>query len=605
MKAEIMRAYREKADALKHEISMRRKRNARAVVAEVVALVFVVGAVVAYYSWLLHPTLLLAAAVFFAGYVGVRRADLLNLRKMEACEDLLAVYQKEVAYHQDDYSGFLDGHEYINAGHAYSFDLDLFGHASLFQRLNRTVSTAGSDTLAAWLSQCYPQTKEAIDNRREVIDELAAREPFRANFMACGQRERIDTVAVRAALSGLQRVNVPLWMGSCLLYGLCVAVVVGFLLLTVLALMGVVSGSVPFGWAMLQFFLTVFCCSRVAKEIYKIVGRVHEQLQRYTRLIALVAGEQWNSREMKALAGRLQGKDASAQEAFGALARLLSAFDLRGNGLWFFLSNSLFMGDFFLIFRFLRWQRRHATATRVWIEAVAQVDALVSMATFRYNEPQAVAAMVVEDDAVVYEAKGLTHPFLGAKAVGNDFVIRDRHYYIITGANMAGKSTFLRAVGINYVLALNGLPVFANSLRISIFSLFSSMRTTDDLTQGISYFNAELLRLQHLMAHCQRSRHTLIILDEILKGTNSLDKLNGSRLFLETMATQPVTGLIATHDLELSKMAEQMPERFHNHCFEIELSERVTYSYKLTPGVARNQNATFLLRSLLQTAEEK
>lgn len=181
--------------------------------------------------------------------------------------------------------------------------------------------------------------------------------------------------------------------------------------------------------------------------------------------------------------------------------------------------------------------------------------------------------------------------------MGNDFILEEQHYYIVTGANMAGKSTFLRAVGINYVLAMNGMPVFADSLRVSVFSLFTSMRTTDDLTRGISYFNAELLRLSQLLSYCRTQHHTLVILDEILKGTNSLDKLNGSRLFLQHISELPVTAVVATHDLELSKMADEHPSRFHNYCFEIELGTDVTYSYKITQGVARNQNATYLLRN--------
>jgi DNA mismatch repair ATPase MutS len=207
----------------------------------------------------------------------------------------------------------------------------------------------------------------------------------------------------------------------------------------------------------------------------------------------------------------------------------------------------------------------------------------------------------------VYEATRLYHPFIGDKAVRNDFSIVNNNYYIITGANMAGKSTFLRSLGINYILARNGMPVFADSLQVSIYNLFTSMRTSDDLSGGISYFNAELLRLKQLVSlvacpdttPSEGKGEVLIILDEILKGTNSLDKLNGSRMFLEAMATQSVSGIIATHDLELSKMSDERPDRFHNYCFEIELSNDITYNYKITPGVARNQNATYLLRGVL------
>ena len=165
---------------------------------------------------------------------------------------------------------------------------------------------------------------------------------------------------------------------------------------------------------------------------------------------------------------------------------------------------------------------------------------------------------------------------------------------------MAGKSTFLRAVGTNYILAMCGMPVCAKGMTVSIFSLFSSMRTTDDLTRGISYFKAELLRLQQLIDYCKQNKKTLIILDEILRGTNSLDKLNGSKLFLKHIAQLPVSGIIATHDLELSRMEDSDPERFHNYCFEIQLSDIITYSYKISKGVARNQNATFLLNKMLQ-----
>lgn len=246
------------------------------------------------------------------------------------------------------------------------------------------------------------------------------------------------------------------------------------------------------------------------------------------------------------------------------------------------------------------WQKRNMEAMQVWIDAVSELDAMVSMATMRYNEPQAVDADIVDTDKIIYEAKGLYHPFLGEKAVRNDFSVVDGNYYIITGANMAGKSTFLRSIGINYVMALCGMPVFAEKLRVSLYNLFSSMRTNDDLAHGISYFNAELLRLRQLLDNVKAAPRTLIILDEILKGTNSLDKLNGSRMFLEAIAKLPVSGIIATHDLELSKLADEYPSRFHNFCFEIKLSQNIIYSYKISPGTAKNQNATYLLKGILE-----
>ena len=282
------------------------------------------------------------------------------------------------------------------------------------------------------------------------------------------------------------------------------------------------------------------------------------------------------------------------------LKRIMDGIDRRGNAIYNMLFNTVALVDFFLIRRYLRWSCYSLSNLEGWIESVSRFDALVSMATFCRNEPDAVEAEWVETAGIVYRAEGLYHPFLGAKAVRNDFQIDDRHFYIVTGANMAGKSTFLRSIGINYILALNGLPVFADRLIVSRFSLFSSMRTTDDLTHGISYFNAELLRLQQLIRYCQDNPPTLIILDEILKGTNSMDKLNGSRMFLEAISRCNVTGVIATHDLELAKMVGVYPDRFHAYRFEIALSDRITYSYRISPGVARNQNATYLLTGILR-----
>lgn len=292
------------------------------------------------------------------------------------------------------------------------------------------------------------------------------------------------------------------------------------------------------------------------------------------------------------------------------------------------------LSDFFLVRSFLKWKNTYMMKMEEWMHIISEMDAMVSMADFRYNHPEAEEAEFVsgkqEADAesdvsenagigspeIVFEGKNLYHPFLGAKAVKNDFTIKDDNYYIITGANMAGKSTFLRSLGVNYILAMAGMPIFADQLKISRFRLFSSMRTTDDLTHGISYFNAELIRLEELLKFCKESAEgkfykesiagnkeslrTLIILDEILKGTNSLDKLNGSRKFLEAIAKQPVSGIIATHDLELSKMENDASGKFHNYCFEIDLGTDVTYTYKIQKGVARNQNATFLLNKILE-----
>lgn len=585
--------YTEKERQLAGEIAQLKQKSRLFVAGQIVFFLLFLAFLVLYtlVSW--GVLLLVLSAVSLLLYALVRLMDVKNDEQVHRFSSLRKVYLHELSYLKGDFSCFDDGERYVDAHHPFTFDLDVFGSESLFQRINRTVTTGGSDWLAAQLS--------SVDNRSaraDAVDELASMEPWRATFMALGADGRIDSALIRQALQEIKSLQIPTFAAKRWTFGLAWLLIVGLFAAVVASVAGLVNAQLPLWWGILHFFCVFFVCSGACRVISKAVDKLHAQLQVYVELIRQVSETTaFATSQNSAIVDVLQG----ARQSFDQLNDILNGLDRRGNILGLFLMDALFLSDYFLVRRFLRWQRQYLGQVPVWIDAISEMDGLVSMATFRYNEPQAGRAEVVASEEMVYEAVGLYHPFLGAKAVRNDFTLQHRHYYIITGANMAGKSTFLRALGINYILAMNGMPVFATSLRVSAYSLFSSMRTTDDLAHGISYFNAELLRLKQLLTACQHNSQTLIILDEILKGTNSADKLNGSRLFLQAVSALPVTGVIATHDLELSKMEG---ERFHSYCFEIALGVKVSYSYKVTPGVAHNQNATFLLRGILETLND-
>ena len=585
--------YTEKERQLADEIAQLKQKSRLFVAGQIVFFLLFLAFLVLYtlVSWGALPLVL--SAVSLALYALVRLMDVKNDEQVHRFSSLRKVYLHELSYLKGDFSCFDDGERYVDAHHPFTFDLDVFGKDSLFQRINRTVTTGGSDWLAAQLSSVANRSAHA-----DAVDELAVMEPWRATFMALGADGRIDSALIRQALQEIKSLQIPTFAAKRWTFVLAWLLIVGLFAAVVASVAGWVSAQLPLWWGILHFFGVFFVCSGACKVISKVVDKLHAQLQVYVKLIRQVSETTtFTTPQNASIVNVLQG----ARQSFDQLNDILNGLDRRGNILGLFLMDALFLSDYFLVRRFLRWQRQYLGQVPVWIDAISEMDGLVSMATFRYNEPQAGRAEVVTSEEMVYEAVGLYHPFLGAKAVRNDFTLQHRHYYIITGANMAGKSTFLRALGINYILAMNGMPVFATSLRVSAYSLFSSMRTTDDLAHGISYFNAELLRLKQLLTACQHNAQTLIILDEILKGTNSADKLNGSRLFLQAVSALPVTGVIATHDLELSKMEG---ERFHNYCFEIALGAKVSYSYKVTPGVAHNQNATFLLRGILETLND-
>ena len=571
MNISLYQFYTDKVAALTAEIVELKCHNTTFVLAELAAFVAMLASLVAYTLTSIGVLFIILAVISFAVYYFIRQVDAGKNYKADECERLLKVYENERSYLNGDFSCFDAGEKYIDPRHPFTFDMDIFGAESLFNRMNRTVTTGGSDYLATVLSQTEAPSAESIVRRREAIAELAERESLRSTFLMQGRGRHINTDAILEALREVRETDISPLALSCTSLVMAILSIIVFYGLLIGAVFGTLPGSWPMLWLLVQVSAAYLFFGRTLKKVNGSINVILPRLGTYVSMIMLIVESNLKSQEAREIIGRLSDNQQSATKSFRQLRSILNDLDQR-NEVWVPISNALYLADYFIVRRFLK-------------------------ATFRYNEPAGTDAEIIETDAIVYSAKGLYHPFLGEQAVRNDFQISDGHYYIITGANMAGKSTFLRSVGINYILALCGLPVFASHLKVSRFSLFSSMRTTDDLAHGISYFNAELLRLKQLIGYCKQNRHTLIILDEILKGTNSLDKLNGSRLFLQSMSDLPVTGIVATHDLELSKMQQESPDRFHNYCFEIQLSDEITYS------VARNQNATYLLKNILKEQE--
>ena len=634
MENKLKESYQHSVDKYAVEVAALKRKNSGFVAGELVFFAAMLACVVCYFAldgdtakWLW------GAVAFLLAYFLVRHQDDKNKLRIEHLSALLKVYQDELKALDGDFTPFETGVQYQDPKHPYAFDLDVFGNDSLFNRICRTITTGGSDKLAAQLSRVSPLSQKVLERRRELQKELAGEENthWRMEFLTLGEKNKnevlngpaptysqihrlhvdmaatperkvvgyrkIDSAAVLDAIEKVAAIAVPGWFGTTF------SLIVGWLLIigvctsVLLSIFDVVSINVPAYWVIIQYMAVFFVCKQTLNKIDSHGGKLRHQLMAYSQILQLIAHRNFQGE----MGQEMQAKLADALPSFAQLEKILKGYDRRGNFLGLFFTDAFMLSDFFLVRSFLKWKNTYVVKMEEWMDIVSELDAAVSMADFRYNHPEATDAEIVDGSPVLFEAKNLYHPFLGAKAVKNDFSIHDDNYYIITGANMAGKSTFLRSLGVNYILAMSGMPVFAGSLKVSRFQLFSSMRTTDDLTHGISYFNAELLRLEQLMQFCKRGElRTLIILDEILKGTNSLDKLNGSRLFLEAISRMPVTGVIATHDLELSRMAESSPGRFHNYCFEIDLGTDVTYTYKIQPGVARNQNATFLLNKILE-----
>lgn len=516
--------------------------------------------------------------------------------RKEWLETQARIIQEELQALSGDYSSFEDGKEYVNPEHPYSFDLDIFGRRSLFQSINRTCTFFGKVRLAEWL-QNHLHEKTSIEKRQEMIREISEHTLFREQFRVAGlvhHGQSSDAEKIQAwSQSPAQYLHAG-WVKT-FIWG--VPVINSLLLITSQA------GWTSFSWLGLSFgiFLVLsFGIIKRATYIQETYGKQLKSLNGYARLIALAKAEEWKSAGMQELMERFNLNGQSPVQALHQLSKELDRLDLRNNQfLYVLLEGSIFF-QLQEIVRIERWKVRYGQHISEWLETVGELDALCSLGTFAYNHPQYTYPELTEKP-FCFLATQMGHPLMPAsQCVKNDATIPSRPFFlIITGANMAGKSTYLRTIGVNYLLACIGAPVCCERLKLHPNQLITSLRTSDSLSDNESYFFAELKRLKRIIDLLNQGQQLFIILDEILKGTNSMDKQKGSFDLIRQFMQLKANGIIATHDLLLGSLIKQFPEEIRNYCFEADIKDNeLTFSYKLREGVAQNMNACFLMKKM-------
>lgn len=516
--------------------------------------------------------------------------------RKEWLETQARIIQEELQALSGDYSSFEDGKEYVNPEHPYSFDLDIFGRRSLFQSINRTCTFFGKVRLAEWL-QNHLHEKTSIEKRQEMIREISKHTLFREQFRVAGlvhHGQSSDGEKIQAwSQSPAQYLHAG-WVKA-FIWG--VPVINSLLLITSLA------GWTSFSWLGLSFgiFLVLsFGIIKRATYIQETYGKKLKSLNGYARLIALAKTEDWKSAGMLELMERFNLNGQSPIQALQQLSKELDRLDLRNNQfLYVLLEGSIFF-QLQEIVRIERWKARYGQHITEWLETVGELDALCSLGTFAYNHPQYTYPELTEKP-FCFLATQMGHPLMPvSQCIKNDAIIPSRPFFlIITGANMAGKSTYLRTIGVNYLLACVGAPVCCERLKLHPNQLITSLRTSDSLSDNESYFFAELKRLKRIIDLLNQGQQLFIILDEILKGTNSMDKQKGSFDLIRQFMQLKANGIIATHDLLLGSLIKQFPEEIRNYCFEADIKDNeLTFSYKLREGVAQNMNACFLMKKM-------
>jgi hypothetical protein len=533
--------------------------------------------------WALVPAAAFAGAVLRHVSVGVERVR---------CERLVANYQRGLARIEDRWAGGgRTGESFADSHHVYSSDLDLFGKGSLFELLTVARTRVGEETLARWLRQpaCVPELLDRQAGIRELRDRTDLRESIAGINLdgEIGVQHDALVAWAEAPAALTQRRLYPLSILSAGLgaLGLSVWLILGFVtpLLLVLIFQGVVLYAVrkPLG-KVLKGTETAFADLRFFSEILVCIeqGRLAEPA-------------------LQSFVSRLSSHSMSASDVIAQL-RLIDGLASSRRNMVVMLLGAPFMYTLHVALAAERWRRRHGSIVRTWVEATGHFEALSSLATYSYEHPADPFPQFI-DEAPTFRADGLGHPLIPqARCVRNDVYVADAvRLLLVSGSNMSGKSTLLRAVGINVVLAMAGAPVRALCLQLTPLQIGASIRTNDSLQDGSSRFYAEITRLRRLFAAMDQPPPVLFLLDELLQGTNSHDRQIGAQGILKAFVERGAIGFATTHDLALTTLDGLPNGAVRNVHFEDELKDGVmTFDFKLREGIVTKSNGIELMRSI-------
>jgi DNA mismatch repair ATPase MutS len=520
----------------------------------------------------------------------VRKHSLLFDQKVHL-ENLVKINHLEGLAIHGNHEGFPNGAGFIDPHHPYTHDLDIFGEGSLFQAISRCNTIHGKQYMAQRLS--YPLgTAGEIALQQEAAQELSHKTDFRQHFQASGMEIGEQPYDREQLLDWLDQ---PSFLYKISSYKTLLVVLP---ILTIAAVASAFFMPIAKPVAILLVMLQWGIRGKHGKKItvfHEYISQKKNILEKYARLLHYVGKENFSATILKKLSSNAHEADGKVK----SLASLVSYLNARFNFLLNAVVNSLLLYDLQCVYRLEKWKHENAATLKIWLDVISEMEVLCSLGTFSFNYPTFIYPRISSEISI--KANGLGHPLLSEKeCVTNDLYIgKGQTVLIITGANMAGKSTFLRTSGVNLVLALAGAPVYAKEFSCPIINLRSGMRTADSLKDHQSYFYAELNRLKTIMDELRSDKPLFILLDEILKGTNSTDKQSGSIALVQQLLPHPCLAMIATHDIVLGELENQFPNQIKNYFFEANIeNDQLSFDYKLKPGIAQKMNATFLMKKM-------
>jgi energy-coupling factor transporter ATP-binding protein EcfA2 len=556
-------------------------------------LCFIAAAVCGWYCFktgyllLLIPCVLLTAAFFILIRLYDRKSRLLSFTK-----SLVTVNQNEADFISLNKHSYDNGAAHTNPQHPYSYDIDLFGEQSLFHFLNRTASLFGKKALAGALTE---PDFAAITARQVAIAELTDKLDYRHQLLAHGLNNPISQADYE---------QVTTWLGSPnTVYGKPLLRVLMFLLPTafLISLFLYVgdyapTGAVATGLFILNLILTGRFFANFKKHL-SASEQLSKSLLQLAQQLSVIEKEQITSPLLLQLRQQLISNQ-SAGSAIHQLARLFNNLDSIYNLPASMALNGTIFFHLHIFYGIEKWKTIQQQQLHQWLAALGEAEALNSLANFSYNNPSFLFPQLSNTEDL--SATALGHPLIAAtKRICNDVSLRHEKFIVLTGSNMSGKSTFLRTLAVNMVLARTGSVVCASNFSFYPYDIFVSMRISDSLLDNESFFYAELKRLQSIIHYVQSGHKTFVLLDEILRGTNSNDKHGGTVGLIKKLAAMQVCGIIATHDVTIGELSQQYTGYMANKCFEAQIiNDELLFDYKLKDGVCQKLSASFLMKKM-------
>jgi len=595
-KYSILTNYQNSADQQQKEIdSLKRKLNTIAFsrLGLFVAEILIVALIINFgFEWYFTVSLFVPLLLFL---FLVKRQTKVQ-KELSYAEQLLWVYQNEVSQLTNGKNGYSDGTAYVDEYHPYSSDLDVFGQGSLYSFVNRCNTQQGLDILAANFNQpgdqhIVEQRQEAITELKEHIDqtfhfraELQSHKPGQLQVIIYKLKEQLP-----AQLNFARNKSLRLYVK-----------IVPFIMIGIFGLGIVIDGWAwqLFGFAALVNLSIMFFYKNHINPVYYGFSKESSLLSAFADTIKWTEDVTWKSPYIK----QFFGNDTHAEpisKQIRKLSSIIQAFDARLNAIVSLFLNIFMAWDLRCSISLCKWYDQSAEQTVEGMTRISRFEELISFATLVYNQPEWNFPVITPSFQL--NATEMGHPLIPEQVrVFNSFNVEDMPTVdIVTGSNMAGKSTFLRTVGINMTLAFAGAPVCAQQMSLSIFKVLSYMRIKDSLNDQTSTFKAELNRLKMILDAIQDNKNAFVLIDEMLRGTNSKDKYLGSKVFIEKLIEQNTPALFATHDLQLSEMQEDHPKKIRNYHFDIQITEgEMEFDYKLKEGPCKTFNAALLLKQI-------